>query len=240
MYQTQLVPTRFEWRYGGRQVHVCGSFTGWQEMVPMQAETAPSASGAVVHRVTINIPPGYHQYKFMVDNEWCHDESQPYMPSPLGPPNNWLHVNPPNEAQGAIGAPGVTPALCSSFSPRKKPRAAESLWNQDSESMRLARHPRSQNGVARQTPPSSDAASRGNTFSCFGSGHRMRAFRKPRTSSTDASFTYLTATGTFEIEPLYVLPLETNEERRKTTIAKTVCCQRRCLLYTSPSPRDRG
>ena len=111
MYQTQLVPTRFEWRYGGRQVHVCGSFTGWQEMVPMQAETAPSASGAVVHRVTINIPPGYHQYKFMVDNEWCHDESQPYMPSPLGPPNNWLHVNPPNEAQGAIGAPGVTPAL---------------------------------------------------------------------------------------------------------------------------------
>ena len=47
----------------------------------MQAETAPSASGAVVHRVTINIPPGYHQYKFMVDNEWCHDESQPYMPS---------------------------------------------------------------------------------------------------------------------------------------------------------------
>ena len=55
-------------------------------------------------------------------------------------------------------APCVTRALCSSFSQRKKPRAAESLWNQDNESMRSARHPRSQNGVTRHTPPSRDAA----------------------------------------------------------------------------------
>eukprot|EP00793_Prasinoderma_coloniale_P003514 PRCOL_00002888-RA len=119
MYHTQLVPTRFEWRYGGTQVHVCGSFTGWQEMVPMTVEPAPAGGGGAaggaagaVHSVTINIPPGYHQYKFMVDNEWCHDEAQPYMPSPLGPPNNWLHVNPPSEpAVADSGGPGVTPAL---------------------------------------------------------------------------------------------------------------------------------
>ena len=104
-------------------------------------------------------------------------------------------------------APCVTRALCSSFSPRKKPRAAESLWNQDIESMRSARHPRSQNGVTRHTPPSRDAASNGNTFSCFGRGRRMRSFRKPRTSCTEPTFTHFTATGTAEIEPLYVLPL---------------------------------
>lgn len=34
----------------------------------------------------------YHQYKFIVDGEWRHDESQPYMPDPLGNVNNWLFV----------------------------------------------------------------------------------------------------------------------------------------------------
>ena len=78
MFQTMLVPTRFVWRYGGTQVMVCGSFTGWQEMVPMapsapeEGELGPAtlpgshaAEGGgtpgMVHSVTINIPPGYHQ-----------------------------------------------------------------------------------------------------------------------------------------------------------------------------------
>lgn len=34
-----LLPIRFEWRYGGQQVHLCGSFTRWLETVPM----APSS-----------------------------------------------------------------------------------------------------------------------------------------------------------------------------------------------------
>ena len=34
----------------------------------------------------------YHQYKFIVDGEWRHDETQPYMPDPLGNVNNWLFV----------------------------------------------------------------------------------------------------------------------------------------------------
>jgi hypothetical protein len=34
-----LLPIRFEWRYGGHQVHLCGSFTRWLETVPM----APSS-----------------------------------------------------------------------------------------------------------------------------------------------------------------------------------------------------
>lgn len=33
--QEPLVPIRFEWRYGGHQVHLCGSFTRWLETVPM-------------------------------------------------------------------------------------------------------------------------------------------------------------------------------------------------------------
>ena len=37
----------------------------------------------------------YHQYKFIVDGEWRHDESQPFMPDPLGNVNNWLFVRKP-------------------------------------------------------------------------------------------------------------------------------------------------
>jgi hypothetical protein len=37
----------------------------------------------------------YHQYKFIVDGEWRHDETQPFMPDPLGNVNNWLFVRKP-------------------------------------------------------------------------------------------------------------------------------------------------
>lgn len=46
----------------------------------------------------------YHQYKFIVDGEWRHDESQPFMPDPLGNVNNWLFVRKP---EGQAAAPGV-------------------------------------------------------------------------------------------------------------------------------------
>jgi hypothetical protein len=38
----------------------------------------------------------YHQYKFIVDGEWRHDETQPFMPDPLGNVNNWIYVQQPD------------------------------------------------------------------------------------------------------------------------------------------------
>ena len=38
----------------------------------------------------------YHQYKFIVDGDWRHDEAQPFMPDPLGNVNNWLFVRRPD------------------------------------------------------------------------------------------------------------------------------------------------
>lgn len=57
----------------------------------------------MVFAVVCNLPPGVHQYKFIVDGEWRHDESQPYMPDPLGNVNNWIFV----------GAPGAPPTVAS-------------------------------------------------------------------------------------------------------------------------------
>eukprot|EP00775_Hariotina_reticulata_P003066 gene3066-3346_t len=81
-----FVPTRFVWRFGGRAVHLCGSFTRWVETIPM----APVDGTPGVFAVVVHLPPGYHQYKFIVDGKWMHDETAPYMPDPLGNVNNWL------------------------------------------------------------------------------------------------------------------------------------------------------
>lgn len=68
----------------------------------------PQMGAATVFAVVCNLPPGVHQYKFIVDGEWRHDEGQPYMPDPLGNVNNWIFV-------GAPGAP-PTPAAAAQVS----------------------------------------------------------------------------------------------------------------------------
>ncbi|KAG7668620.1 hypothetical protein Ndes2526B_g03759 [Nannochloris sp. 'desiccata'] len=92
-----FVPTKFVWRFGGSQVHLCGSFTRWVETVPMTPVEGQSGTFSVI----VHLPPGYHQYKFIVDGEWRHDETQPFMPDPLGNVNNWLFVRKPEPSQPA-------------------------------------------------------------------------------------------------------------------------------------------
>ncbi|KAI3445330.1 hypothetical protein Pfo_001995 [Paulownia fortunei] len=72
---TVMIPTRFVWPYGGRRVLLSGSFTRWQDHIPMSLmEGCPT-----VFQVIYNLSPGYHQYKFFVDGEWRHDEHQPFV-----------------------------------------------------------------------------------------------------------------------------------------------------------------
>ena len=60
-YQAPLVPTRFVWPYGGQRVLLCGSFTGWNDMISLSP--VADANGNNVFAVTIKIPAGYHQFK---------------------------------------------------------------------------------------------------------------------------------------------------------------------------------
>lgn len=64
---------------------------------------APVEGSPDTFAVVVHLPPGYHQYKFIVDQEWRHDESQPYMPDPLGNVNNWLFVRRQDGSQPADG-----------------------------------------------------------------------------------------------------------------------------------------
>lgn len=56
--------------------------------------------GTGVDKIVVSRPSAsrYHQYKFIVDGEWRHDETQPFMPDPLGNVNNWLYVRQPDAA----------------------------------------------------------------------------------------------------------------------------------------------
>jgi len=105
---TGLVPTRFVWPHGGRRVYLCGDFTRWQETLPL----SPVEGSSLVFQVICSLSPGYHQYKFIVDGEWRHDEQQAHMADTHGHVNNWLlitrqphHILPPTPD---LGTPGVT------------------------------------------------------------------------------------------------------------------------------------
>ncbi|KAA8548501.1 hypothetical protein F0562_000232 [Nyssa sinensis] len=81
-----LIPTRFVWPYGGRSVYLCGSFTGWSERWPM----TPVEGCSTVFQTICSLPPGYHQYKFIVDGEWRHDELQTFVSGNYGIVNTVL------------------------------------------------------------------------------------------------------------------------------------------------------
>ncbi|XP_059632710.1 sucrose nonfermenting 4-like protein [Cornus florida] len=83
---TVLIPTRFVWPYGGRSVFLSGSFTGWSDHWPM----TPVEGCPTVFQTICNLPPGYHQYKFIVDGEWKHDEHQPFVRGNYGTVNTIL------------------------------------------------------------------------------------------------------------------------------------------------------
>lgn len=80
-----LVTMTFVWPHGGRSVYICGSFTGWTQY-PM----APVEGYPTVFQAICTLPPGYHQYKFVVDGEWRHDEHQPYIAGNYGTVNTVL------------------------------------------------------------------------------------------------------------------------------------------------------
>ncbi len=60
------VPVAFRWHHGAsREVYVVGSFSNWQTKIRLTREPVGDAFSTVVQ-----IVPGIHQYKFIVDGEW--------------------------------------------------------------------------------------------------------------------------------------------------------------------------
>lgn len=58
------IQTTFEWKEGGNVVSLTGSFCGWNRLFIMNKDKDG------VFRLTLPLPKGFHQYKFIVDNQW--------------------------------------------------------------------------------------------------------------------------------------------------------------------------
>ncbi|XP_073275209.1 sucrose nonfermenting 4-like protein isoform X3 [Primulina huaijiensis] len=94
-----LIPTRFVWPYGGRDIYISGSFTGWTPWPMTPVEGCPT-----VFQTICSLPRGYHQYKFVVDGEWRHDEHQPFISSNIGTVNTIL-LNRDSDFHSALLSP---------------------------------------------------------------------------------------------------------------------------------------
>ncbi|MCL7022620.1 hypothetical protein MKW94_018801 [Papaver nudicaule] len=97
-----LVPTRFVWPYGGTRVFLTGSFTRWSEHLPM----SPVEGCPTVFQAICSLTPGYHQYKFFVDGEWRHDESQPSVSGNYGIVNTVMLTRETDPIPPMVESPG--------------------------------------------------------------------------------------------------------------------------------------
>ncbi|XP_022741010.1 sucrose nonfermenting 4-like protein isoform X3 [Durio zibethinus] len=103
-----LFTIQFTWPHGGRSVFLSGSFNRWTELVPMsQVEGCPNVFQAICA-----VPHGCHEYKFLVDGEWRHDEQQPHKNSEYGIVNTFDTLNRPAEVpQHRISAVTLNQAM---------------------------------------------------------------------------------------------------------------------------------
>ncbi|EKX50349.1 hypothetical protein GUITHDRAFT_135491 [Guillardia theta CCMP2712] len=91
------VPIAFRWHHGAqREVYVVGSFSNWQTKIRLTREDDGS------YGTVVQIVPGIHQYKFIVDGEWRCAQDQPRCLDSVGNENNCIEVE---EAEAAEEAP---------------------------------------------------------------------------------------------------------------------------------------
>jgi len=69
-------------------VQLVGDFTQWQERpINLQKDTDG------IWKATVILPPGVHQYRFMVDGQWCDDPAcNQRSPNPFGGENMMRQV----------------------------------------------------------------------------------------------------------------------------------------------------
>ncbi|KYQ93611.1 putative glycoside hydrolase [Tieghemostelium lacteum] len=79
------VPTVFTWTGGGKEVYISGSFNNWKEKLPLSHSEKDFT-------LIYNLPPGVHQYKYIVDGKWLHSTEQPVAADIKGNLLNFVEV----------------------------------------------------------------------------------------------------------------------------------------------------
>jgi 1,4-alpha-glucan branching enzyme len=87
LQSSPALATEFAWPYAGQQVFIIGTFSCWRDKLPLEFENG-------VWKTTLKLFPGTYQFKFIVDNAWCFDSSQPTSTDNNGNTNNVIRVAP--------------------------------------------------------------------------------------------------------------------------------------------------
>ncbi|CAN8068083.1 unnamed protein product [Agarophyton chilense] len=87
--EDDLVPTMFQWNFGGCEVYVAGDWDDWASKTPM-------SKNGQQHIALVYIPCGQHQFKYYVDQTWQCAPNLPSCTDSLGNKNNSVIVARPN------------------------------------------------------------------------------------------------------------------------------------------------
>jgi 5'-AMP-activated protein kinase regulatory beta subunit len=80
-----IVNTTFTWFLGGTEVFLTGSFTKWRTHYPLTRQGHEFS-------VTVALPKGIYQYKFIVDGEWRFNPDEPTESDEQGNINNVINT----------------------------------------------------------------------------------------------------------------------------------------------------
>uniref|UniRef100_A0A1I8A6E4 5'-AMP-activated protein kinase subunit beta-1 n=1 Tax=Steinernema glaseri TaxID=37863 RepID=A0A1I8A6E4_9BILA len=81
-------PVVFKWKGGSqaKNVYVTGSWDQWKRKIPLVKSTQEFTT-------IINLSPGEHEYKFLVDGRWCVDDNIKKKANSLGSENNVIEID---------------------------------------------------------------------------------------------------------------------------------------------------
>lgn len=118
---SNMVPVDITWQQGGNKVYVTGSFTGWRKMIGL----VPMPDQPNVLHVKLQLPPGTHRFRFIVDNELRFSDFLPTATDQMGNFVNYLEIAP--VAGTDEKPPPLTPQVSGkSGDERKEPMSARS------------------------------------------------------------------------------------------------------------------
>ncbi|KAK5961660.1 Gal83p PWA37_001032 [Arxiozyma heterogenica] len=90
-----MVPVDIVWQQGGNKAYVTGSFTNWRKMIGLVP--VPGRPGLL--HVKLQLPPGTHRFRFIVDNELRFSDYLPTATDQMGNFVNYLEVTAPSLQQ---------------------------------------------------------------------------------------------------------------------------------------------
>ncbi len=92
----------FRWTKAGEAVSVVGSWNGWGKPLSLERTQDAFGRGHLFSRM-VELPPGRHQYKFVVDGAWQYDPQCAFEADEWGNINNMVDVE--GDEEGGGGGP---------------------------------------------------------------------------------------------------------------------------------------